>query len=663
MLPEHKSSSNPFGNTNSGFGTTDGGWLNGLNGLSGLNELGLPNYAVLPWEIGVLPGKPFQTSGNFAPVTSSVQTVLFTPDDSKPGHGGSSSGTTSGTGGTTSTTTSATSTSSLVINISWDASVQSAPSGFTTAVMSAVQYLESQISNPVTINIDVGYGEVGGTAMSSGTLGQSEWYLTSVGYSQLVSALSADATSATDASAVASLPGTSPVNGTFWTTTAQAKALGLAPATGSSVDGYVGFSSSYPFTYNDANGVAAGTYDFNGVVLHELTEVMGRALLTGGTIGGISNSYSLYDLFHYSAPGVRDFSASTPGYFSVDGGNTNLAAFNTASGGDAGDWASSVTNDAADAFSASGVVNSFSTADLTAMDAIGWNLTSTTTSPTPTPTPTATPTPTPTAAPTGVTFSPVTSALAGAQASTGLTANQALMTVNEVGGVLGDQYSYALGGSGASAFTLSTSNNAATLSTGSAGIAGAANGRLYALTLTATDVTAGTSSPAMPFDVVVGSNGSDTVPVASIVGSSATATPTLIYGLGGADTIDASGMTGNVWFVGGAGADTMTGGSGANDYLYAAISDSTPTAMDVITNFNATMDKIDLTGLGTTLSYAGKLGKHGKLGAHSIAWQVNHGNTYIYVDASSGSQSLGSASMEIELRGGISLTASNFLHQ
>jgi hypothetical protein len=59
--------------------------------------------------------------------------------------------------------------------------------------------------------------------------------------------------------------------------------------------------------------------------------------MTGGSTGSNSPvSYSVYDLFHYASPGVRDFSASIPGYFSIDGGNTNLAAFNTNPGGDAG---------------------------------------------------------------------------------------------------------------------------------------------------------------------------------------------------------------------------------------------------------------------------------------------------------------------------------------
>ena len=175
-----------------------------------------------------------------------------------------------------------------------------------------------------------------------------------------MSGLKADAKDATDSSVVASLPSTNPTGGAFWATTAQAKALGLASATNTAVDGYVGFSSTYQFDYDASDGISG--YDFNGTVLHELTEVMGRALATGRTIGSTANSSYAYDLLHYSAPGVRDFSASTPGYFSVDNGGTSIAAFNPQSGGDAGDWSSSMGNDSANAFSYSGVVNAFSAA-------------------------------------------------------------------------------------------------------------------------------------------------------------------------------------------------------------------------------------------------------------------------------------------------------------
>ena len=109
------------------------------------------------------------------------------------------------------------------------------------------------------------------------------------------------------------------------------------------------FSSVEPFSYNDANGtgVAANTYDFFGTVAHEFSEIMGRQMLDGD--GG----YSLFeplDLFHYSAPGVRDFSGTTAGYASLNGGTTNLDSFNTNSGGDFGDWAGSAGHDSYLAF-------------------------------------------------------------------------------------------------------------------------------------------------------------------------------------------------------------------------------------------------------------------------------------------------------------------------
>src|SRR5579864_9524579 len=100
---------------------------------------------------------------------------------------------------------------------------------------------------------------------------------------------------------------------------------------------------------------------------------MCRLMFDGQSFAG-TTAYTPLDLLHYSAPGTRDFSASTPGYFSVDGGTTNLGNFNTNPGGDAGDWAGSVPNNAFDAFSYSGVVNAVTSADLTEMDAIGWNL-------------------------------------------------------------------------------------------------------------------------------------------------------------------------------------------------------------------------------------------------------------------------------------------------
>ena len=627
-----------------GFSTLPGSAF-GLDGLFNPFDLQAmpPDFARLP------------ATAPAATTSLVTQTVLYSPEATKT-HGGGS-GTSSTSSGTTTTTTS---TSGFTININWDASVSSAPSGFTTAVTAAAQYLESLFSDPITVTIDVGYGEVMGNALGSNALGESESYLSSYSYGTLVNALSANATTAAATSAVASLPATSPVNGTFWATSAQAKALGLASGTG--LDGYIGFSSSLPFTYNATNGVAAGTYDFNGVALHEMTEVMGRMLLTGATVGGTANSYMLYDLFHYSAPGVRDFSASTPGYFSDNSGTTSLAAFNTVSGGDAGDWASSVTNDAVDAFSNSGVVNAFSGVDQTAMNVLGWMPTASGgTSPSPSPSPAPSPTPT-VVAPTGVAVASVTGGLAGIQTSTGLAANAVIATASEIGGVSGDTFTYALAGSGAGAFGLTSANNTATLTVGSSGAAGAANGLAYALTLTATDTTNGTSSAADPLEIVVGAGGKGTIGVESLVGTQNASAPTFVLGLGSGETINGSGMSGPLFIASGAGADSFTGGSGANHYLFGSVADSTPAAPDLITNFHAATDLIDLTGLGITLNYGGKVGWKSSIAAHSIEWTSSRGTTTIYVNTSASSKTMSAANMKIDLSGNISLASSNFLH-
>ena len=285
---------------------------------------------------------------------------------SKGGGGGGSAGTGSPPVG------GGASTSPFHINITYDSSVASAPAGFKTAIDAAVQYFESQFTDAVTVNLNVGYGEVGGYNLDAGALGESLTYLTSFSYAQVQQALVADATSADDATSVAHLPASSPVSGTIWTSTAEAKALGLLGSY-SGVDGYVGFASGNLFDYDNSNGITGGQYDFYGVFAHELTEVMGRALLVGGSIGSSPHGYYPLDFFHYSAPGTPDFTGTTAGYFSINGGSTNLDNFNTSPYGDFGDWASSAGHDSFLAFSYSGVVNAITPADLTAVDVIGWD--------------------------------------------------------------------------------------------------------------------------------------------------------------------------------------------------------------------------------------------------------------------------------------------------
>ena len=303
------------------------------------------------------------------------------------------------------------------------------------------------------------------------------------------------------------------------------------------------------------------------------------------------------------------------------------------------------------------MVNPVTSGDVTELNAIGWTLgSSAAPNPPPAPAPIVPP-------PGAVAIAAVTASLATAQGGSRLTANTALATLKAVGGVAGDPIVYQLSGTGAGSFKLTANaNNTATLSAGPAGVSGQSNGAAYALTLRATDMSTGLSSTSSTFDVVVGGNNGDVVAIATLVGAASKAAPTFIYGLTGNDTLNATGMTGKLWFDGGAGADIMTGGSGPNAYLYGAASDSTASAMDVIVNFTTNKDFIDLTGIGSTpLTFAGQVIGN-KLTAGTIGFQTSGGNTYVYVNTSGTAESLTATNMKIDLKGSLVIGANNVLH-
>src|ERR1700722_3328698 len=176
---------------------------------------------------------PFGTLVNFSPYTSlddngaplpgyAAPTGVESPGPYAPGPGIPSVGQTatgpapvSGPPPAPTTTTLATpppSPTAFKINITWDASVSSAPAGFTNDVIAAVQYVESQFNDPVTVNIDVGYGEIDGQPVGVDDLGESDSFLQSVSYSQLLGAVDPNGGhSATGAAVAASLPASSPI--------------------------------------------------------------------------------------------------------------------------------------------------------------------------------------------------------------------------------------------------------------------------------------------------------------------------------------------------------------------------------------------------------------------------------------------------------------------
>ncbi len=256
----------------------------------------------------------------------------------------------------------------LTINIIWDSSTANAPAAWKSDVQYAVNYFESLITTPVTINLRVGYGEAGGYSMGNGTLGEevgaAATYITANQFkSDLQNSVTSDSTLQ---SALANLSGGSnPV----YITGAQEKAFGLLAANGAEVDASVGFATDPNqtlFDYATTNPAAPGQYDFIGVVEHEISHALGRVSYVGST--------TALDLFRYSAPGVLA-AAGTNSYFSIDGGVTNLNNFT--SSGDTGDWAASAGADANDAYAPSNSVNVFSAADIAELNVLGFSLSTT----------------------------------------------------------------------------------------------------------------------------------------------------------------------------------------------------------------------------------------------------------------------------------------------
>ena len=255
----------------------------------------------------------------------------------------------------------------MQINLVYDSSTSTAPAGFVAAMNTAVQYLDSLITNNITVNIQVGWGEVGGQSLG-GALAEGGEFGSMVSYGQLKADLLAHSSSAATAAAYANLPSADPSNGAnFLVSEAQMKAWGLVSATATAVDGEVGFSSSTAWNFSTTNQAVPGQYDFLGVALHELTHALGR---TSGLDPGAP--MTVMDLFQYASPGVVQTQTGGASYFSIDGGATNLGAFDNTS--DSGDWSHAVTNDSFDAYALGEVANTISATDITLLNVMGFTV-------------------------------------------------------------------------------------------------------------------------------------------------------------------------------------------------------------------------------------------------------------------------------------------------
>ena len=253
----------------------------------------------------------------------------------------------------------------MQISFACDSSVSSAPSGFLTALQQAANIIDSAILNPIKVNIQVGWGENNGTFIDGNSDIATGSYSNAVevSYSRLESALYAAANADYSLSLVKNLPAYNPTSGLKWEIgQAQAQVLNVIDPYAGAQAGSIGFASDV--CWNFGSGSNTG-YDFLACAIHEITHVLGRMNFPAP---GWGDSLNLYD---YSANGVLQLSAGgSPGYFSIDGGATNLGSFNA--GGDRGDWAAGVV----DSFGSgqSGNLPLLSFTDLQVMAALGYKM-------------------------------------------------------------------------------------------------------------------------------------------------------------------------------------------------------------------------------------------------------------------------------------------------
>ena len=254
-------------------------------------------------------------------------------------------------------------------------------------------------------------------------------------------------------------------------------------------------------------------------------------------------------------------------------------------------------------------------------------------------------------------------------ASTGFSGNNGL----GAGEVLGSftatdadstSWTFAIGGTNASLFSLSPSGSQSNVSIAAAGNIPAGS---YTFTITATDPAGHSNSPET-FHVVVGTSGVDNSAFFSV-----TTGTDIDFGFNGKDVI--TGGAGDDALVGGQNDDLITGGAGAdqligsqgNDtFIYTATSDSTAASHDSIFDFEETGngDQIDLQLIDANLGQVNNQafafgGQTTAVVNNSVTWfqDAAHNQTIVQADNNGD----GIADVVIALTGLHTLTSSDFI--
>src|SRR6266436_8789922 len=242
-------------------------------------------------------------------------------------------------------TATTTTTSGLVINPTFDSSILNNPNSaaIQSAINQAIAIYQSLFGDPITVSIFFRYSNTkpDGHPLPSGVLSLSDFVIYPIQWDTYINALRADAKTANDTTANATLPpnalstniAVSSANGrTIGQDTPPAMFANGTVGNGGPYDGIVTLNSSPPFQFT--RPPSASNFDALRSIEHEIDEVLG--------LGSYLPSGDLrpQDLFSWSAPGTRNVTSSGSRYFSINSGNTNIVGFNQNSNYDFGDWLS-----------------------------------------------------------------------------------------------------------------------------------------------------------------------------------------------------------------------------------------------------------------------------------------------------------------------------------